>query len=93
MNSEDSAVKKTIMASGFEPIPPVIANGMNISVLDVGVEFTYTVPSFSVFEAKWRQSTINIEKTMDLDFYMTVSFKLPQAFQTDHLLCHSMSPF
>ncbi len=64
MNSEDSAVKKTVMASGLNqlpPPPPVIADGMNISVLDVGVEFTYTVPSF-LFEVKLKQSTINIEK-------------------------------
>ena len=39
-----------------------IANVMNINVLDMGVEFTYTVPSFSVVEMKLRQSKINNEK-------------------------------
>lgn len=32
-----------------------ITNDMELAVLDVGVEFTYTIPSFSVISVKLRQ--------------------------------------
>ncbi len=59
----------------------VIANGMNVTLLDVGVEFTYTVPSFSVFEAKLRQSTVNIENDDGVfiyDCFLQANASLPE---------------
>ena len=54
------------MASGSVSAPvdvpcDCLANGLNVTILDVGVEFTYTVLSFSVLQVNLRQATVQIE--------------------------------
>ena len=38
-----------------------LVNGASVTVLDIGVEFTYTVPSFSVLQVDLRQATVQVE--------------------------------
>ena len=38
-----------------------INNGVNVSVLNIGVQFTYRIPSFSVIEVELRQGTFQFE--------------------------------
>ncbi len=39
----------------------VFVDGMDVAVLDLGVEFTYEIPSFSAIEVALRQATIQVE--------------------------------
>ena len=39
----------------------VINNGVNVSVLNIGVQFTCRIPSFSVIEVELRQGTFQFE--------------------------------
>lgn len=41
----------------------LITDGMQLSVLTLGVEFLHTVPSFSVISVPLRQVTVQIEET------------------------------
>ncbi len=38
-----------------------IADGMSLSVLDLSVDFMYTVPSFSAIHVSLRQATIQVD--------------------------------
>ncbi len=38
-----------------------INNVVNVSVLNIGVQFTYRIPSFSVIEVELRQGTFQFE--------------------------------
>ncbi len=38
-----------------------INNGVNVSVLDIGVQFIYRIPGFSVIEVELRQGTFQFE--------------------------------
>ena len=50
------------MAARPDPLPRLsVANDMELTVLDLGVEFSYTIPSFSVFSVKLRQCTVQFE--------------------------------
>ena len=39
----------------------VLVDGMDVSVLTLGVSFAYTIPSFSAIQVSLRQATIQVE--------------------------------
>ena len=44
-----------------QPFSSCLVNGASVTVLDIGVEFTYIVPSFSVLQVDLRQATVQVE--------------------------------
>ena len=53
------------MATGSTPdtssVSNAIDNGVNISVISLGVQFTYIIPSFSVIHVELRQAAHQVE--------------------------------
>ena len=48
-------------AAATLPVTLPISDGTELSVLDLGVEFPYVIPSFSVLEVFLRQATLQVE--------------------------------
>ena len=50
----------SLEVKGLAP-PDQVADGMQMSVLTLGVEFLYSIPTFSVIKVPLRQVTVQIE--------------------------------
>ena len=49
------------MANNIDSSASLVSDGMQMSILSMGVEFTYCVPTFSVIRVPLREVTVQIE--------------------------------